>query len=357
MTRAATLAIVAALVATVVAAAGCRGHGRPSAAAAAPVPDPSPEAIVKEQDAGPAKLTLTVWPPKPTLGDSIWLRVEVDSDPGVTVDLPFEQTALGRFSVLRYVTDSDRTADGGTRRVDTYELGAPMSGRHRLPPFRVVIHDGRAGAGSDAGVAAGPIEVLTEEIPLDVGAVLADRTDRSLGEPAGKLPTRVGAVSWIPGAIAGAAALALVVGGVFGWRAWRARVVRRSQETAWEQAMRHLAELEARGAPDAATADAWFVELSMVVRRYVEERFRVRAPELTTEEFLQEARRLGALTGPHRELLGQFLEECDRVKFAGYRPDADESMAALRSARGFVDDTRPGDVGAPAQEVARAVVA
>ena len=43
---------------------------------------------------------------------------------------------------------------------------------------------------------------------------------------------------------------------------------------------------------------------------------------------------------PYRVLLSQFLERCDRVKFAGYRPDAEESLATLGAARGFVEDTR-----------------
>ena len=46
------------------------------------------------------------------------------------------------------------------------------------------------------------------------------------------------------------------------------------------------------------------------------------------------------LTTDHRALLTQFLERCDRVKFAGYRPDSDESIATLKAARGFVEDTR-----------------
>ena len=77
-----------------------------------------------------------------------------------------------------------------------------------------------------------------------------------------------------------------------------------------------------------------------IVRRYLEGRYGVRAPELTTEEFLQEAQRAAALAANHRELLSAFLERCDRVKFAGYRPDSDESMATLKAARAFVEDTR-----------------
>jgi hypothetical protein len=87
-------------------------------------------------------------------------------------------------------------------------------------------------------------------------------------------------------------------------------------------------------------------------------RFEIRAPELTTEEFLQVAVRPAnagraappeavrrsiarpELTMDHRALLSQFLERCDRVKFAGYRPDPTESLATLEAARAFVEDTR-----------------
>ena len=45
-------------------------------------------------------------------------------------------------------------------------------------------------------------------------------------------------------------------------------------------------------------------------------------------------------THPWLILLTLFLERCDRVKFAGYRPDTEESLATLKAARGFVEDTR-----------------
>jgi hypothetical protein len=330
--------------------AACGGEATTGPQAEANMPEPPAEAVVKEQDAGPAKIAIKLWPATPTLGDSIYLRVEVTSDPGVAVDLPFEQAALGRFAVHRYATDTQRTDDGGSKRMDTYELGAPMSGKHRIPPFRIVLHP----------PSAEPVEILTEELPLDVGAVLADRTDRALRPPPGALPTEVGATRPWPFVIGGAAGALVIAGAVFGWLAWRKRAVRMTQEGAWDLAIRRLAELEARGAPGADQADAWFVELSGIVRHYVEGRYQLRAPELTTEEFLGEARRLVALTAAHRELLGAFLTQCDQVKFAGYRPAEDESLGVLRVARGFVHDTRPrDDAAAPleSKEGARAVVA
>jgi len=76
------------------------------------------------------------------------------------------------------------------------------------------------------------------------------------------------------------------------------------------------------------------------VRSYVERRFDIRAPELTTEEFLQVATARPEVDDDHRALLSEFLDRCDRVKFAGYRPESTESLATLDTARRFIEDTR-----------------
>jgi hypothetical protein len=112
------------------------------------------------------------------------------------------------------------------------------------------------------------------------------------------------------------------------------------QRSAYDEAIANLMELTKRGAPDAGTADDWFVELSSIVRTYLERRYEIRAPELTTEEFLLVATARPELDDDHRTMLSEFLDRCDRVKFAGYRPEADESLATLAAARRFVDDTR-----------------
>ena len=45
--------------------------------------------------------------------------------------------------------------------------------------------------------------------------------------------------------------------------------------------------------------------------------------------------------GGVRYLLGSFLERCDQVKFAGWRPEAGESMEVHGAARSFVAESRP----------------
>ncbi len=61
-------------------------------------------------------------------------------------------------------------------------------------------------------------------------------------------------------------------------------------------------------------------EVSNTLRVYLEERFSLRAPERTTEEFLVELRSSRHLTVDQKQSLGSFLESCDLVKFARFEP-------------------------------------
>ena len=105
------------------------------------------------------------------------------------------------------------------------------------------------------------------------------------------------------------------------------------KKSAYEEAIAKLRSLEARGAPAGEQADAWFVELSAIVRSYLERRYDIRAPELTTEEFLVVASKSSELTSTHRTQLTELLERSDCVKFAGYRPESNESIDTLAAAR------------------------
>lgn len=330
------LAILALLV------AACGGR---EAAPASTWPDPAKDAITKVTESGPVKATVQVWPAQPTLGDPLWLRLTVEAAPGATATLPVDIDALGRFGVTGWDRAESRRADGGLVQVRNYELALPSSGKHRIPPLRIELVDQRTPADPAATApapptAAAPIELLTEEIPIDVAPVLAAKTNAELRAARGVLDPQLGRRPWWPFAAGAAALLVIAVAGVVALRRLRERRTERARISAYDEAIARLAALEAGGAPDADRADAWFVELSMIVRRYLEGRFALRAPELTTEEFLSEARRAAELTPAHRDQLISFLERCDRVKFAGYRPESDESLATLRAARAFVDDTR-----------------
>lgn len=83
------------------------------------------------------------------------------------------------------------------------------------------------------------------------------------------------------------------------------------------------------------------IAVSDAARWYLEERFNFRAPERTTEEFLNDLQRTDRLTRDQKESLGAFLESCDLVKFARYEPGEAELRDLHTSAVRLVEETEP----------------
>lgn len=86
--------------------------------------------------------------------------------------------------------------------------------------------------------------------------------------------------------------------------------------------------------------------VSDALRVYLEERFELRAPERTTEEFLLEMQKASHLEERHKALLGDFLARCDLVKFARYQPGEQELRDLFDAAMRLVDETQ-ATVAAP----------
>ena len=84
----------------------------------------------------------------------------------------------------------------------------------------------------------------------------------------------------------------------------------------------------------------FYEKLSFCLRQYIENRFQLRAPEQTTEEFLEELKKSDVLKTEYKQELKRFLEHCDLVKFAKYRPDNDQINQSLTMAEKFVDNTK-----------------
>lgn len=87
--------------------------------------------------------------------------------------------------------------------------------------------------------------------------------------------------------------------------------------------------------------------VSDTIRYYLEERFTFHAPERTTEEFLYELQATDLLTRDQKESLGEFLQQCDLVKFARYEPREPELYALHASALRLVEETEPAPVAVP----------
>ena len=141
-------------------------------------------------------------------------------------------------------------------------------------------------------------------------------------------------------------ALALLAGaGYFWYRKYRQRVQTAAPgviKTPWEKAYERLDALTDSDLLKRGEWEKYYLTLSDIVRRYFEERFNVRAPEMTSEEFLISLKNFGGLAPESKVLLEEFLVVCDMVKFAKHAPDAAAGEKNADLARRLIDETRIG---------------
>jgi hypothetical protein len=139
-------------------------------------------------------------------------------------------------------------------------------------------------------------------------------------------------------AVALAAAAAL-------WYFWWRR--RKSAEEAellpqpHEVALRALRDLMAQDLIAKGQAKLLYLRLSAILRHYIEGRFGLLAPEHTTEEFLYEVRDDARFSDSQKQLLREFLEHCDMVKFAEYQPAREEIDDTINTCAQFIAETKP----------------
>ena len=102
-----------------------------------------------------------------------------------------------------------------------------------------------------------------------------------------------------------------------------------------DRAWVELDRLIKKGLPGRGRYKDFYVELTMVVRRYVQRKYGIKAPHLTTEEFLRN-NRIVELSNNRIAELKAFLESADMVKFAGVEATPEMADAATDSARGYL---------------------
>jgi hypothetical protein len=114
----------------------------------------------------------------------------------------------------------------------------------------------------------------------------------------------------------------------------RVRVLRMAPR---ERALYELRELLAKRLPEKGRVKEFYVGLTAIVRRYIERRHKVRAPEQTTEEFLQEATHHPAFTVETLTRLREFLAAADMVKFAGITVSVETVTQSTDAARRYLE--------------------
>ncbi len=299
---------------------------------------PETEALEATSETGPVRATVRLSPTAPAIGDPLILVLEVRAEADVELLMPEFGDALDRFSIIDFTRSEAADDEGGTISRQRYTLSASRSGAQSIPPLLVEFVDRRAGR-NPAPEGEDAYELFTAPLEFEVAAALPEGASLELRAPLGRLGAREmpgrGRTLWVLAALV--AVGAAVVLGIRVWAVWRSRSLRRS---AYDVAKADLDALLMAPRPVEREMDAFFVQLSGIVRRYLELRFGLRSPELTTEEFVEELANSPDLVRSHQTLLREFLNRADLVKFAHLVPDPADVELSLESARSFLEATR-----------------
>lgn len=264
------------------------------------------------------------------IGDKITYTITVKAKKNIEVEFP--QALLQELAgfTIRDFGLSQRGLLGEKTFKQWYLLDTYVSGEHAIPA--AVIKYRTKGA-------ADWQELSVPEVKLEVKSVLdaaPARTDiRDIRGPksfAGKM--------WLYALIA--LAVFLAVGGVFSFIFLKKKKegFKPPLTPAHILAYEALAALEKKDYIRKGLTKAYYIELSDIVRRYLENRFNIRAPEMTTEEFLIKMKVDSSLSLEHKGLLRDFLSTCDLVKFAKYQPAEQEAGLSFVSAKRLIDQTK-----------------
>ncbi len=110
-------------------------------------------------------------------------------------------------------------------------------------------------------------------------------------------------------------------------------------ESLHDKYMRLLAELEQRQLWQQDKVKEYYIELTDILRNYIESRFKTPALELTTDEILQQARRHKEMV-KYMDLLRGILETADLAKFAKAQPLPQEHIDAMEQTKQFITTTK-----------------
>jgi hypothetical protein len=290
------------------------------------------DAIERTAEKGPVKLFVRVWPRAPRLSDLVEMDVRVVSQPEVEIKVPAFGQAVGDFLIRDYTERPAAAGDGNVRHVH-YQLEPAHAGKHLIRSVSIEFVDrrrGTEGRREPALIETDPLEVNVTSEFGDGAPSLANLEPMVPPQPV----PQVFASRWVVGS--GLAGLLAILAVVL-VRRRRRRPIEPRRQTPEEFAQAALSQLLAENLPERGLIKEFYLRLTGIVRQYVEDATGIRAPELTTEEFLRDMRS-GALFPPERSArLAEFLEVADLIKYAGQHPVEGQIDKAIERAYEFVN--------------------
>ncbi len=291
--------------------------------------EPQAGPLVEEMAHGEVELVFSIDPSTIQYERDTLLTISVTAPANVRVGLPALDNRLQGF-ILNGTFEDPALAEGG--RV-TRQLNArltPLPGHeHRLAPMPIMVSDGRTSPSTETWFPTRPIVLdVTPPTYEDPGSEIRDEMDPVWIRP----PFRE---------VAGYALLLLAVAGLM-FLLWKLagrlhRQVKLMRMSPRERALKELAILLAKDLITKQKVKEFYLQLTMIVRRYIERAHKVRAPEQTTEEFLAAVTDDPQFSVEVVTRLKDFLQAADLVKFAAYTPSVNDIDRSTTTARSYIE--------------------
>ncbi|MBA3827721.1 MAG: hypothetical protein H0X33_02185 [Taibaiella sp.] len=280
---------------------------------------------------GDAKVTARIDAARITIGDQVRLFIEAQHSgrAGTLLWATIPDTFNKLEVVERGKIDTVKQGDVTTYRQRVIITGFD-SGLFVIPSFQfAVINNGK------------PSLLRTDSFRLAVTPVAVDTT-QPIKPIKGIMDVKINWIDYIWYIVGGILLIVLVVYVVLYFvKNKKIPVVpTKPKETPNDRSLRLLAALEKEQLWQKGLVKEYYVELTDIVRSYIEDRFRTPAMELTTDELLTTAMRNKELL-PYRDVLGNILYTADLAKFARAQPTPAEHVNTMDAAKQFVTVTKP----------------
>ncbi|MGL4595105.1 MAG: hypothetical protein ACRCUY_10285 [Thermoguttaceae bacterium] len=288
---------------------------------------------------GRIKATLEYSPVPCRLSDTITLQIDVEHDPNLEIFFPEFGSAIGNLTILE---TSEEIVNATTKRL-VLKGNPTHGGKTPIWPIVITATDRRGDADQNR------LSLVLPSTELDIQASVAPE-NASLDQitTSKKLFHIYSFAIWWT--LVGTICIFGVLFLLWYLRQKQTKIELDSQIrlTPQEIAMERLAQLFASRLHE-IDIKKFYIELTGIVRWFIEQQTRIRAPELTTEEFLHEivgnAGKPQSFSTEMKNRLRLFLESADMVKFAKFRPTQEEIQTGFNRAGEFISEF--SDVVAP----------
>lgn len=269
-----------------------------------------------------------------TIGDRIKYTVSIDHIEGMRVEQPGAGVNLGQFEIKNYNIQPPYSEDDRVYIKYEYEISVFDTGKFTIPPFPVAYFPTDS-TGDYKIIEANPINIYVESV------LQGDSKELKDVKPPIYIP-----FDYVFAISLAVIIISLLVAAFFAYRFYRNKKesgylfkTPEPKRPAHEIALASLEALLAKDLTGNGEVKQYYIELSEIIRRYIEGRFFIPALEETSFEILTEIRNQ-ELSDELYDLLVEFLELSDMVKFAKQIPGEQEHERSAQIARQFIDETK-----------------